>query len=641
MKVGIRIKLVVLLTVVALVPLLGALLTITFGMRGLYRKTFGGTILAVADSEAQALKISLLRDLQSLQAILQDPGIVASLARQTAELPDSERKKLDGAWPTLPATEMPLAGILRGPGVEALKRMQRNDRRFAEVLLTDRFGQLAAATGRTTDYFQADEDWWNGAYERGKGQVFIPAVSYDESSGVWSVNLCFPILDGSQVVGICKAVIDISRWIGQMKIRMGQLRGSIMLVSRDGKVIYREKVVEEMTLAEEWTGPIAEGKEPGWRVTKSGEIQAFIPIDDFPDTLPMKVRMPSWSLVLFIGGKEAFGSINRWSLIAFGIGLAGIAILFLAGVLLVDRGLVKRLLDIESAAQRIAKGDLAARIPPDPISPGIRGADELDELIRDFNLMADQVERGHEELKTANEMKQHFIHVAGHELKTPITYILGIAQLLKASGDGSRLRQAMAALGAKAERLNEIIQAMFKLLPEGGNSRGLRCSDIDLPAFLAEISRELQPFLEERHQQLIVEPESGLPILQADRPKLFDVLENLLLNAIKFTPDGGKIQLAVRRQPGGQISFAVFDQGQGVSEKDLGRLFEPFYSGGDVLKHSSGRAGYEKRGPGLGLAIVKHFVELHGGTVQASTGPSGSAFTVVLPLHQPLPKTSG
>jgi len=89
------------------------------------------------------------------------------------------------------------------------------------------------------------------------------------------------------------------------------------------------------------------------------------------------------------------------------------------------------------------------------------------------------------------------------------------------------------------------------------------------------------------------------------------------------------------RQLGDQVSIRVIDQGPGIADADMPHLFEPFFSTSDVMKHSSGDSGYQKRGMGLGLAIVKRFTRLHGGDVHVATGPKGSTFTVTIPVEPP------
>jgi signal transduction histidine kinase len=200
---------------------------------------------------------------------------------------------------------------------------------------------------------------------------------------------------------------------------------------------------------------------------------------------------------------------------------------------------------------------------------------------------------------------------------------------------------AVQAMGAKAKRLDEIIQAIFKLLPNQRASESLKCQELDVSKLLEEVYLDCSPFMERRNQRLIIELGDNVPSIRADRVKLCDVVENLVMNAIKFTPDGGVIKVRAGRQLDGHISITVQDQGHGIPEMDLPHIFDPFYSMGDTMLHSSGNVEYQKRGMGLGLAIVRHFVEMHGGTVHVSSSSTGSTFTVTIPPQPPANRQEG
>jgi signal transduction histidine kinase len=116
-----------------------------------------------------------------------------------------------------------------------------------------------------------------------------------------------------------------------------------------------------------------------------------------------------------------------------------------------------------------------------------------------------------------------------------------------------------------------------------------------------------------------------------DVAKIRDSLNHLLLNAIKFTPDGGRIDVAARRANDG-FDITVADSGVGIDESHLRQLFQPFFTGFDVSHHSSGHFEYGTQGIGLGLSVVKAFVEMHGGSVDAKSQlGKGSTFTIHLP----------
>ncbi len=142
----------------------------------------------------------------------------------------------------------------------------------------------------------------------------------------------------------------------------------------------------------------------------------------------------------------------------------------------------------------------------------------------------------------------------------------------------------------------------------------------------------MRPFIELRHQNLTVEvPDLG--ILKIEGSGVRDCLNHLLLNAIKFTPDGGRISLSAVRLPDKQgVVIRVADTGEGMDTETCQRLFQPFFTGFDVSRHCSGTYEHGRRGLGLGLAIVKSLVQLHGGTIGVQSEPKqGTTFTITLP----------
>lgn len=631
MRLGIRSKLMGLLTVVALLPLLAALAGLVIGATHLRRETVGQTILSVATSEARALEVSLVKDIEKLQIAMEDQDITGPLARVAKPRPAGELEDLDRRWATIKEDEEPLREILNGPVAQQLRLIQNVDPRTVKILVADRFGQTVASTIRTDDFYQGDEDWWQGTCRNGQLRVYVPQIGRDPSTHLWSVNLCVPITCDGNFVGVAKAVLDVSRWMGAVTRSVGEMSAGIMLVSSEGRIIYRPGAEPLATMAPHWYGPIAEGRNRSWRLTPDGEIQAFARI-----ALPAKVgayevKMPSWVLVLYMPESAAMGPLYRLSWIMLAVGLAIIGAIFIAGLFLVDRGTVRRIRHLEHATNLVAGGNLSHRVEIRRGSWGLFGGDEIDDLAGDFNRMIERVQKSYQQLAEANELKTNFIRVASHELRTPVSYILGMARLLKDSRDSDRLLQALSSISARAQRLDDIIQAMFKLMPEQRFAQVLQYSPVVMRELMEEIYLDCQPFIEKRSQRLVIEDPGTLPTIRADREKLRDIVENLLLNAIKFTPDGGLVKVGLGKRLDGGVLIAVHDQGLGIPQEELPRLFQPFYSGSDVLKHSSGTSEYQKRGMGLGLTIVKHFVDLHGGTITVQTGSTGSVFTVSIP----------
>ena len=347
MRIGIRQKLVGLLVLVAVLPLSTALVTLAVGGRKLRRRSVGKTICAMAASKATVLRVSLSKDLEKLHlALLQSTEIVSAAAGGTRKLSDAEREELDARWPTMSSTDQPMARILTSRAAKCLREFQAEDTRLAELLVTDRFGQLVAATGRTTDFYQADEDWWRGAWHAGAGRIYVPEVAYDTSTRIWSIDLCFALRRGGTVVGVAKAVLDVSQWVysGQEDQSIDGENVSLLLVRRrDGTIIHGPEIEPLSQSARQWSGGIATSSRARWRLTRDRIIQGYAPV-----RLPERIggdRLvgPKWLVVFQIPQARALRAVHRLTLVGLLIGLGLIVIVFLVGLVIVERGVVRRL----------------------------------------------------------------------------------------------------------------------------------------------------------------------------------------------------------------------------------------------------------------------------------------------------------
>ena len=237
------------------------------------------------------------------------------------------------------------------------------------------------------------------------------------------------------------------------------------------------------------------------------------------------------------------------------------------------------------------------------------------------------------ERRAAHELREAFIAVASHELRTPLTLLLCHVGLLeRGRGEEPVPRRSLQALARATERMRRVVDQLTTMLAIEKFSRPLAVAPVAVADLFREVADDTHTFLETRRQSLVVELPDDVPSIRADSAKLRDVIDNLLLNAIKFTPDGGRITLSARGTAGGGIEIRVADTGDGVEPASLPFLFEPFFSGFDVRHHSSGRFEYGAKGLGLGLAVAKAFVEMHGGRIDVqSEAGAGTTFTLTLP----------
>ncbi len=297
--------------------------------------------------------------------------------------------------------------------------------------------------------------------------------------------------------------------------------------------------------------------------------------------------------------------------------------------------------DIRTVIDAINQGHvfryLAKPCEPFELAALVRQAVEHHHLITEKNRLLAELQESNERLIEANRLKGAFIEVASHELNTPVTVVLGMLELWKMSQGPNALpqeRQWVNRIGSAAGRLARTVERMLKLVRNREFSQSLDTQPTELEPLVQQAIDEFAPYLELRSLAVSVSVDPNLGAIDVDQAKIADVLTNLLANAIKFTPDGGTIRIEARTEPSDDkwVRISVRDEGAGVSEADQQHLFEPFFTGFDTLRHSSGEYQFGKRGIGLGLWLVKTFVELHGGRVEVSSAPgAGSTFAFVLP----------
>ena len=296
--------------------------------------------------------------------------------------------------------------------------------------------------------------------------------------------------------------------------------------------------------------------------------------------------------------------------------------------------------DIRTVIDAINQGHIFRYVAkpwdPEELQVVVRQAVDHHDLIVEKNRLLAELRTANAKLTEANRLKGAFLEVASHELNTPVSVILGLIELRRmAPGDASPAdRQWVNRIGTTARRLARTVERMLKLVRSGEFGRALERQSVAIEPMLRQAVDELVPYLELRGQSVAVEVDPGLGPIEVDPDKIADVLINLLANAVKFTPDGGTIRVEASAEPGRSdwMRVSVSDEGPGVPADDQQYLFEPFFTGFDTLRHSSGDYQFGKRGIGLGLWLVKAFVELHGGRVEvSSTAGQGSTFSFLLP----------
>jgi signal transduction histidine kinase len=300
--------------------------------------------------------------------------------------------------------------------------------------------------------------------------------------------------------------------------------------------------------------------------------------------------------------------------------------------------------DIQAVIDAINQGNVYRYVvkPWDPaeLEAIVREACERYELIVERRrLLAEvqaknqELEQANAELRRADELKYAFVQVASHELRTPLSIVLMLLQLaLRVEGVGPEMADYLRRMERACRRLEYLVKQMDTVIAARRFGRSLVRRGTDLKQLLDVAAQSVEPFVALRHQVLALDLPADLGTMPVDAAKIQDSVEHLLLNAVKFTPDRGRIALSARRLAGGAAEIRVSDTGMGIDAQSLPHIFDPLFTGFDTRHHSSGVFEFGRQGLGLGLCTAHTFVKMHGGTltVQSELG-RGATFTITLP----------
>lgn len=315
-------------------------------------------------------------------------------------------------------------------------------------------------------------------------------------------------------------------------------------------------------------------------------------------------------------GTEALATARRAFLLAAG----GATVLAVIVGLLVSRGLTAPLRALTSAAGQMSGGDLAIRAP-------VGGKDEIGQLARQFNHMAERLEASFAELAAERDSLRRFIADASHELRTPITALRSFNELLQgaAANDPAARAEFLAESQTQLGRLEWITHNLLDLSRLDAGLITLDVGDHDAGGLVETVASAWRALALERGIALSIRLPPMPVEVRCDRARIELALSNLVDNALKFTPAGGRVAIGAEQSSDDRdvVQLWVEDSGPGIDPADQERIFERFYQG----------RGAGSKGSGLGLAIVRSIVQAHDGRVTVESEPgAGSHFVVELPL---------
>jgi signal transduction histidine kinase len=270
----------------------------------------------------------------------------------------------------------------------------------------------------------------------------------------------------------------------------------------------------------------------------------------------------------------------------------------------------------------------------------------LDRMRENDQLAIEDLKRANKVLRLLDRNKLEFIQIAAHELRTPMTVLIGYVNVLRSFLDfkaNPALAEVMDGIIKGADRMREVVNMMLDVTRIDNETIKIATIPVPLRRIINDSAHDLVKAAAERRIELTVEHDPDTPNINADPTLIQKALYHLIVNAIKYTPNGGKVIVGTRPvtmendEPGVEVS--VKDTGIGLDAEHHELVFEKFYQVGDVAIHSSGKTTFKGGGPGLGLAIVRGVARAHGGKVWVeSSGHDevnfpGSTFYLQLPVN--------
>jgi signal transduction histidine kinase len=274
----------------------------------------------------------------------------------------------------------------------------------------------------------------------------------------------------------------------------------------------------------------------------------------------------------------------------------------------------------------------------------------LDRLRANDQRMIHDLQKTNQVLRQLDRNKLEFIQIAAHELRTPLTVLNGFVNVMRTFPEittNPALGEVVDGIIKGTNRMHKVVNMMLDLTRIGSEYLKVASEPVPLKRIIEDLVREFEETTTERHIQLSVLHAPGTPEIKGDPSLIHKALYQLIVNAIKYTPDGGKVMVTTRptvmEDDSPCVEIAVRDRGIGLDAEHHDLIFEKFYQVGEVALHSSGKTTFKGGGPGLGLALVRGVARAHGGRVWVESAGhdevnfTGSTFYLLLPLAPPPP----
>lgn len=421
--------------------------------------------------------------------------------------------------------------------------------------------------------------------------------------------------DGDAPVAELKKVLEF--WEGQLGIDSGRRNFYIL----DGIGKYLDGSVE---------GDVIVGKTPnllGAAVSGGSELTGEAFADYMDVAVPLTDDDGTVRYIIYIRDNKQTVSDLTTELVTLIIQAVVVGLVISAALsFILSKTLLQPIIGMTKAAEAIADGDFSRKLD-------VESDDEIGILADTFNNMASQLKATLEEIKKSEALRREFVANVSHELRTPLTSIRTYAETLTDTQDLPKEREIdfLHVILNESDRMTHIVEDLLELSRLDAGSTKLNIEEFSLAQSVQNVFDAIVLEAKRRGHTITLAAAESLPMISGDRARIEQVLINILTNAIKYTPDGGTIQV-VSGKTGRKAWVEIRDNGIGIPEEDLPRLFDRFYRVDKARSRESG-------GTGLGLSIAREIIIRHGGDIKIGSTPgSGTTVTVLLPVGGPEPE---
>jgi signal transduction histidine kinase len=667
-KISLRVKIFIAFLIVGVPPVSISLGTALIKGIDIRETNVGTRFENMAVWMSEGIKASFSDEISEAQSLALAPTLLDAVAdaNKSYEGKDQEEiekeiNALDVEWQTSKKITDRMRSYLSNPVSGYLQNiLELQADKYAEIFVTDEQGAIVGATGKTTDFYQADEAWWKDAFNSGNGFNIIEGLAFDESTQLETITIAVPVRDPASrtVMGVLKVIMKSEYLFREIKtLQVGTKGGYVGLISKDQELLATSGPLRTGRVSVDfWEKIVSENK--GWTIALNEldeeNVIGFAAIEIDGIDADVTLTGGKWYVFFYESADEAYERIYAMATPVFMIGFGLVLGLSLLGFFATSR-IVMPIRLLREEAQYIARGDLGRQVD-------VRTNDEIELLADDINLMSARLKDTHAELEEkieerttelseankrleaqrsvllkvnkqlmkASTLKSEFLADICDGLNNPVVNIMRLAEnIVENSGDNliGTQRDYLGDVLSNAKHLNQLISAVSTLARATSGKIEINRSRFKVEKTLREVQDTVKTLATEKNIKFEFNTDGNVDELDADVNLFKHIVFSLYTNAIKYGRINGKV-ITESCIADDSVEISVADTGIGIRPEDQERIFREFE------KVESAQTPYYED-MGTGLALAKRFVEMHGGKIWVvSEHGKGSKFIFRIPLSQ-------